>query len=193
MLFLKGVHIERSLLIDIKMNDKTAILYSSVDGHTLKICNMLKDSLLQKNRNIKLFSIDDFNGDITHYDKLIIGASIRYGVHNKKVIDFINTHKKQLDGIKTAFFSVNLVARKPEKNQPTTNPYVLKFFKSIDWTPTIVEVFAGKLDYKKYPYFDRIMIQFIMWMTKGPTNTNTEIEYTNWEKVKEFGIQLGNM
>ncbi len=175
------------------MNDKTAIIYSSVDGQTLKICNILKDKLIQGNPNIELFSIEDFKEDVTNYDKLIIGASIRYGVHNKNIIDFINTHKIHLDSIKTAFFSVNLVARKPEKNKPNTNPYVIKFFKTIDWTPTMVEVFAGKLDYKKYSFFDRSMIQFIMWMTKGPTNINTVIEYTNWGKVKKFGIQLGNM
>lgn len=175
------------------MKLKTAIIYSSVDGQTLKICNKLRDVFQQNNQNVELFSIDDFNGDITHYDKLIIGASIRYGVHNKKVIEFINTNKNQLDSIKTAFFSVNLVARKPEKSSPDTNPYVIKFFKTIDWTPTLVEVFAGKLDYKKYPFFDRIMIQLIMWMTKGPTNSNAEIEYTNWDKVKAFGMQLINL
>ena len=175
------------------MKTKTGIIYSSVDGQTLKICNKLREGLLQNNQNVELFSITDFNEDVTNYDKLIIGASIRYGVHNKEIIDFINTNKKQLDSIKTAFFSVNLVARKPEKNTPDTNPYVIKFFKSIDWRPTVVEVFAGKLDYKKYPFFDRIMIQFIMWMTKGPTNTNTEIEYTNWDKVAAFGIQLKNL
>lgn len=172
------------------MKLKTAILYSSVDGQTLKICNKLRDVFQQNNQNVELFSIYDFNGDITHYDKLIIGASIRYGVHNKKVIEFINTNKNQLDSIKTAFFSVNLVARKSEKSSPDTNPYVIKFFKTIDWTPTLVEVFAGKLDYKKYPFFDRIMIQFIMWMTKGPTNSNAEIEYTNWDKVNAFGMKL---
>jgi len=175
------------------MKAKTVIIYSSVDGQTLKICNKLRDVFHQYNQNVELVSIDDFNEDVTHYDRLVIGASIRYGVHNKKIIDFINTNKKQLDSIKTAFFSVNLVARKSEKNTPKTNPYVVKFFKTIDWTPTIVEVFAGKLDYKKYPFFDRIMIQFIMWMTKGPTNTSAEIEYTNWDKVTEFGIQLKNM
>ena len=175
------------------MKAKTGIIYSSVDGQTLKICNKLRDVLLQNNQNVELFSIDDFNEDVTSYDRLIIGASIRYGVHNKKIIDFINTNKKQLDSIKTAFFSVNLVARKSEKSTPDSNPYVIKFFKTIDWTPTIVEVFAGKLDYKKYPFFDRIMIQFIMWMTKGPTNTSTEIEYTNWDRVTAFGIQLKNM
>jgi menaquinone-dependent protoporphyrinogen oxidase len=175
------------------MNVKTGIIYSSVDGQTLKICNKLRDEFLQNNQNVELISINDFNEDVTNYDRLIIGASIRYGVHNKKIIDFINTNKKQLDSIKTAFFSVNLVARKPEKSTPGTNPYVINFFKTIDWTPTIVEVFAGKLDYKKYSFFDRIMIQFIMWMTKGPTNTSKEIEYTNWDKVKEFGIRLSNM
>ena len=175
------------------MKVKTVILYSSVDGQTLKICNKLRDIYQQNNQQAELISIDDFTEDVTHYDRLIIGASIRYGVHNKKIIDFINTNKKQLDSIKTAFFSVNLVARKPEKNTPETNPYVIKFFKTIDWTPTIVTVFAGKLDYKKYPFFDRIMIQFIMWMTKGPTNTSAEIEYTNWDKVTEFGTQLKTM
>jgi len=175
------------------MNDKTAIIYSSIDGQTLKICHKLRDEFLQNNEKIELYSIEDFKEDVTKYDRLIIGSSIRYGVHNEKIIDFINTRKKQLDAIKTAFFSVNLVARKPEKNTPTTNPYVLKFFKTIDWKPTVVEVFAGKLDYKKYSFFDRIMIQFIMWMTKGPTNTNTEIEYTNWDNVKEFATQLRNL
>ena len=175
------------------MDIKTGIIYATVDGQTLKICNRLKDVLLQNNQKVALFSIDDFKGDITCYDKLIIGASIRYGVHNKKIIDFINTNKKELDAIKTAFFSVNLVARKLDKNTPDSNPYVIKFFKNINWEPTIVEVFAGKLNYKKYPFFDRIMIQFIMWMTKGPTNTNTEIEYTNWDKVTAFGLQLKNL
>lgn len=175
------------------METKTAIIYSSVDGQTLKICNKLRDIFQQNKQDIELFSIEDFNGDITNYDKLIIGASIRYGTHNKKIIDFINTNKIQLDSIKTAFFSVNLVARKSKKRTPDTNPYVIKFFKTIDWTPTVTEVFAGKLDYKKYPFFDRIMIQFIMWMTKGPTSTSAEIEYTNWDRVTKFGMQLKNM
>lgn len=175
------------------MNAKIGIVYSTVDGQTLKICNKLREVLQQNIQEVDLISIDDFNEDITKYDKLVLGASIRYGVHNDKVIEFIKTNKKELDSVKTAFFSVNLVARKPEKNTPETNPYVVKFFKTIDWKPTIVEVFAGKLDYKKYSFFDRKMIQLIMWMTKGPTNTEAEIEFTNWEKVNEFALALNKL
>ena len=172
------------------MAKKIAIIYSTVDGQTLKICKKLEDQLLQNNLHVQLFSVDEFKDDILTFDTLIIGASIRYGVHNEKIINFINTNKQQLETVKTAFFSVNLVARKPEKNTPETNPYVVKFFKTINWNPTLVEVFGGMLDYKKYKTFDRIMIQFIMWMTKGPTDKNTKIEYTDWEKVKAFGEKL---
>jgi len=175
------------------MESKTGIIYSTVDGQTLKICNKLKEILQQNNQQVDLISIDDFKEDITKYDKLVIGASIRYGVHKPKIIEFIKTNKTALDSIKTAFFSVNLVARKPEKSDPETNPYVVKFFQTINWKPTVVKVFAGKLDYKKYSFFDRKMIQLIMWMTKGPTNTDAEIEYTNWEKVNEFALELINL
>jgi menaquinone-dependent protoporphyrinogen oxidase len=175
------------------MNPKTALVYSSVDGQTLKICNKLKEVLAEKKQSVELFSIDEFDKDLSNYDRIIIGASIRYGVHNKSIIDFINSHKKQLESMRTAFFSVNLVARKPEKSAPDTNPYVIKFFKTINWDPDVVEVFAGKLDYSKYPFFDRIMIQFIMWMTKGPTNADAKIEYTDWDKVKDFGLRLSTL
>ena len=116
----------------------------------------------------------------------IIGSSIRYGKHNPKIIEFINDHQAQLDNVDNAFFSVNLVARKHEKTTPETNPYFVKFLKTIKWQPKNSAVFAGTLDYQKYPFFDKIMIQPIMWMTKGPTNSKTKIEYTNWEKVTEF-------
>ena len=172
------------------MTDSILLIYASVDGQTKKISNFLSDQLKQEGKHVVLYDVNEFDGKLETFDKIIIGSSIRYGVHHKTLIDFINLNKDALDVHKTAFFSVNLVARKPEKNQADTNPYVIKFFKEITWRPTLVEVFAGKLDYKKYPFFDRIMIQFIMWMTKGPTDKNTKIEYTDWGRVKAFAQKI---
>ena len=47
-------------------------------------------------------------------------------------------------------------------------------------------MFAGALRYPRYRWFDRIMIQFIMRMTGGETDTSKEVEYTDWEKVTRF-------
>lgn len=175
------------------MSKKTALIYATVDGHTQKICQRLQDILLEHQQPVEVINIENFYGDLSGYDRVILGASIRYGVHDKKIIELINTRQQELESKKTAFFSVNLVARKPEKSSPETNPYVVKFFKKISWRPDIAETFAGMLDYPRYSFFDRTMIRLIMWMTKGPTDPKTVIEYTDWEKVDAFGKRLAEL
>lgn len=172
------------------MQKHTALIYATTDGHTHKISKRLAEVLQDHDQPVELINIEDFDSDLSGYDRVIIGASIRYGVHDKKIIELINSRQKELEAKRTAFFSVNLVARKPEKSSPETNPYVVKFFKNISWRPDMVETFAGMLEYPRYSFFDRTMIRLIMWMTKGPTDPKTVKEYTNWGKVEAFGKRL---
>ena len=37
------------------------------------------------------------------------------------------------------------------------------------------------------------MIRLIMWMTKGPTDPKTNIEFTDWDQVEEFGRVISEM
>ncbi|MFL2690203.1 MAG: flavodoxin domain-containing protein, partial [Gammaproteobacteria bacterium] len=79
---------------------------------------------------------------------------------------------------------------KPEKNEPNTNPYMIKFLKKTDWKPKILKVFAGKIDYPKYRFFDKYAIRLIMWITNGPTDLSKSFEFTNWSKVESFSEEL---
>ncbi len=170
------------------------ILYSSTDGHTRKICNRLHQVIEQLGHQVTLVSIENESQvDLHAFDKIVIGASIRYGKHSSKITDFINRSKQLLDSKPNAFFSVNIVARKPEKNQPDTNPYLRKFLKKIAWRPRELAVFAGKLEYPKYSFFDRTMIRLIMFITKGPTDPKVVIEFTDWQQVESFGRVIGAM
>ena len=93
----------------------------------------------------------------------------------------------------SAFFSVSVVARKPAKNQPHTNPYVRKLLRSIAWRPREVGVFAGKIDYPRYGVLDRLIIRFIMWLTGGPTDPEAVVEFTDWRQVEAFGDLIARM
>ena len=169
---------------------KSAIIYSSTDGQTKKICEVIKENLLNRYEH-KIISIENsikFNFD--NYDYIIIGASIRYGRHNSKVLDFVRSNSELLKEKKNAFFSVNVVARKPGKDTPDTNPYVKKFLIKTKWKPDKVGVFAGKVDYPNYNFLNKQIIRFIMFITKGPTDTSQTYEFTNWEKVKKFAIEI---
>jgi len=170
------------------------IVYATTDGHTREICQRLKPVIEQQGHRGMLLSIDDeADADMKQFDKIVLGASIRYGKHGKKVYAFVKNYERILDAKPNAFFSVNVVARKPEKSQPETNPYLMKFLKQISWQPKELAVFAGKIDYQMYRFWDRQMIRLIMWMTKGPTNPKTVIEYTGWKQVEAFGQRISNM
>ena len=166
------------------------IIYSSTDGQTKIICEKIIS--FSKNREfIKLISLKEANDfDLMSYDDIVIGASIRYGKHNKDLYKFIATNKKILEKKRSAFFSVNVVARKPEKNTPKTNPYMQKFLKISSWQPNKLAVFAGKVDYPKYSFFDKHIIRLIMFITKGPTDTSRSFEFTDWSKVEDFSKKL---
>ncbi|AEG01622.1 menaquinone-dependent protoporphyrinogen IX dehydrogenase [Methylomonas methanica] len=170
------------------------LVYASHDGQTEKICRTLQTIIQQAGQQITVLSIDQAaQADPAAFDKIVIGASIRYGKHGPEIAAFIKQNQAILDSKPNAFFSVNLVARKPEKSSPASNPYLQKFLKRITWHPKHLAVFAGKIDYPSYGLFDRLLIRLIMWMTHGPTDPKAVIEFTDWEQVKAFGQQIANM
>lgn len=164
------------------------IIYSTTDGQTLKISRNLRQVIEQYDSKVMLVDINDVGSvDLPAFDKIVIGASIRYGKHSPLVHAFINENQPLLENKPSAFFSVNVVARKPHKREADTNPYVRKFLKQISWKPDTVAVFAGRIDYQRYSLLDRYIIRMIMWITKGPTDPNTDVEFTDWRQVEEFG------
>ncbi len=170
------------------MTSQILIIYSTTDGQTLKICRRLAEVIEEQSQAVTLLSIEQCRDlDIEQFDKIVIGASIRYGKHNPLVADFIKRNEPILDGKPNAFFSVNVVARKPDKSQPDTNPYMRKFLRRIHWKPKHLAVFAGKIDYPSYGFFDRWMIRLIMWITGGPTGPRDVVEFTDWRQVEAFG------
>tara|TARA_Y100001970_G_scaffold105270_1_gene131845 strand:- start:247 stop:771 length:525 start_codon:yes stop_codon:yes gene_type:complete len=169
------------------------IIYSSTDGHTKTICEKIASFLNDGGTN-KIIPLDEVTEyDLSKFNKIIIGASIRYGKHSKKLYRFIELNKNILDQKQSIFFSVNVVARKPEKNTPDTNPYIKKFLEISKWSPKVIGVFAGKVDYPNYGFFDKYVIKLIMFLTNGPTDTSMSYEFTNWQKVQEFGQEIDRL
>ncbi|HEI6966978.1 TPA: menaquinone-dependent protoporphyrinogen IX dehydrogenase [Yersinia enterocolitica] len=165
---------------------KVLILYSSRDGQTHTIASYVAKQLSVAGT----CEIQDLSQvgeiDLSQYQQVMIGASVRYGRFSPVLSQFVAGHIEQLNQIPSAFFAVNLTARKPEKRSPQTNAYVRKFLLSTPWQPSLCAVFAGALRYPRYRWIDRVMIQLIMRMTGGETDTSKEVEYTDWQQVDRF-------
>ena len=91
------------------------IIYSSTDGHTRAICERIIN--FSKNKSIdKIVSLNEaLKLDISKYDMLIIGASIRYGKHSKQLYKFIKLNKNILDKKDSVFFFSQCSYKKTRK------------------------------------------------------------------------------
>ncbi|KLV03205.1 protoporphyrinogen oxidase [Photobacterium aquae] len=170
--------------------EKVLLLHSSSDGQTVKILRHI-ETTLGGDYQCELVDLNTLpTVDFADYDRVLVGASIRYGHLNKKLYQFIERYRDELDQNKVGFFCVNLTARKEGKNTPETSVYMKTFLKKSPWCPKLQEVFAGALRYPRYGWFDRVMIQFIMRITGGETDTSKEVEYTDWQKVEAFAARF---
>ncbi len=170
---------------------KILFLYSTREGQTKKILQHIASQL--DGSECDFFNIHDMPVvDFSQYEKVLVGASIRYGRLNKKLYQYIERNYEALANAKSAFVCVNLTARKEHegKDTPEGSVYIQTFLKKSLWKPQLIGVFAGALLYPRYKFFDKLMIQFIMKLTGGETDTSKEIEYTNWEKVNYFGSEF---
>ena len=172
---------------------KALILYSSRDGQTHAISSYIASELKEKCSCDVIDLVHAGHVDLKSYDQVMIGASIRYGHFNAVLDEFVKKHADTLNQMPSAFFGVNLTARKPEKRSPQTNAYVRKFLLNSPWEPAICGVFAGALRYPRYRWFDKVMIQLIMRMTGGETDTSKEVEYTDWQQVAKFAEDFGQI
>jgi len=173
---------------------KTLILFSTRDGQTRQIAACIASELKELGVYADLINLNRTDEiDWHNYERVVIGASIRYGHFHPALTRFVNKHADILNSLPGAFYSVNLVARKAEKRTPQTNSYTRKFLLSSPWQPDKCAVFAGALRYPHYRWFDRLMIRLIMKMTGGETDTRKEVVYTDWQQVASFAREIAHL
>lgn len=171
---------------------KTVIFYSSTDGHTRKIAETMAS---QWQGAVVVAPIDQIRMYLEDIDiaTVVIGASIRYGHFQADLVETIIKHRHWLAARQSAFFSVNLSARKPGKDDPARSTSVQRFLRTTGWIPDQIAIFAGKLAYPKYRFWDKWMIRFIMLLTGGCTDGKSTVEYTNWGEVHRFSKTVSGL
>ncbi|WP_299796580.1 menaquinone-dependent protoporphyrinogen IX dehydrogenase [uncultured Shewanella sp.] len=169
------------------------VLYYSKGGHTAKISRAIAEHIESGGNKCAVMHISEAvkeGVDWSSYDCVALGACVMYGTYDKSVFEFTTKHQAALSEKPSSFYSVNVVARKPEKRVPENNKYLQKFIELSPWKPKDVKVIAGKVDYPSWRWWDRLAIQLIMKMTDGPTDPKTVIDYTDWDDVKVYADHL---
>ncbi len=172
------------------MKKRILVLHMGRTGHTARVARKIMESVVESGGDCDLMDITEatYEGvDWDRYDAVVIGAAVLYGTYPKIVFRFIKENRAQLEARPNSFFNLSVVARTPAKATVEGNRYMQKFLELSPWQPKDLKVIAGKVDYPNWKWYDRLMIQLIMKMTKGPTDPTSVIDYTDWDDVSDYG------
>jgi menaquinone-dependent protoporphyrinogen oxidase len=165
------------------------LYYASHDGHARKIATHIAERLAGRGIAVNpgdLAVSQPSPFDLAQASLVAAVLAVRYGRHLPEGMAFVDTFRRLNRPPPLALASVNLTARKPGKDTAEGSVYLRKLIARNGLKPALATAFAGKLDYPRYSFFDRHVIRFIMLITGGPTNPNTVVEYTDWNKVDAF-------
>lgn len=165
------------------------VVYTSHDGQSERIALRIGARLKASGAAVEVTRLDGQGTPPETAALVVLVAAIRYGYHLRPARLFARAWGGRT-APPLAVASVCLTARKPNRRTAEDNVYLRGFLKRHGLRPVASVAIAGKLDYPRYSWYDRLMIRLIMLMTRGPTDPTTVIEYTDWGQVDAFADDL---
>ena len=172
------------------------VFYATRDGQSRRIAERIAERLAE-------WEIDTLPKDLGVLQPsqsclesaglVVIVAAIRYGKLLPEARDFLAAYQKLETKPKLVFLVVNLSSRKPGKETPKGSVYIRKAMKQYKLAPAFARAIPGRLDYRRYTWRDKQLIRFIMFLTGGPTDPKTSIEYTPWDVVDDIANKIADL
>ncbi len=175
------------------MSSPVLICYASHDGHTRRIAERIAARVESRGTAVDLVDLSRRQpaaAEVEAAPAVAVIAAIRYGHHLPPARAFVQAQRDRLAQKPLAMISVNLTARKPEKRSVAGSVYLRKWVETPGLRPRIATAVAGKLDYPRYGWFDRMMIRLIMKITGGPTDPSVTVEFTDWDRVDALADEI---
>ncbi|MCL2469888.1 MAG: menaquinone-dependent protoporphyrinogen IX dehydrogenase [Alphaproteobacteria bacterium] len=170
-----------------------AIVFASHDGQTRLIMARLAWQIEALGQPVQLYDLgaqSPSRAVLEESSFIVLAAPVRYGFHLAPLSRFLRRQGEWLRQRHLAVISVNLTARKKGKHTPKTNPYLRRFVRRHRLNPVAQAVFAGRLAYPLYKWWERLALRFIMMISGGPTDPDAMHDYTDWQAVDRFAHHL---
>ena len=170
---------------------KVLIVYGTSENHTKKVALFVEKILIKgrhdvvtSNSAIKPIAPDNF-------DFIIIACSVHFGKYKPAIQNYISQHVTVLNNKPSAFYSVSLAAiASSNADQREAEMYMADVLNKTKWKPMFSIHIEGALKYSSYHFFKRILMKSIAKKKGLPTNIKVDHEFTNWEKIDQFTLNI---
>jgi menaquinone-dependent protoporphyrinogen oxidase len=170
------------------------ILYGTTDGHTVRIAESIRDTLLARGDQVDVVEAGRTGPNPADYAGIVVAASVHGGRYQRRVRSWVRANAFVLGQKPTAFVSVSLgVLQQDAAVQRDVHAIVNRFLLSTGWRPAITKNVAGALLYRKYGWLKRWVMRRITAKAGGNTDTSRNWDYTDWDDVRVFADQFASL
>ena len=191
------------------MAKKILIAYATNAGSTTEVAEAIAKTLGQGGAQVDMRGIKEV-ADVKPYDAVLVGGPMMM-VWHKGTVNFIVKHQQSLRLMPVAYFLTALRLTKTNEPSPRglsvyLDPALLKtpkdekklsFTEKLDTVvsylspvlkkaplvkPISVGFFAGKLDYSKLNFFQKLFVKLFMRAEAG--------DFRNWEAIRQWATTL---
>jgi len=165
------------------------IIYGSLEGQTAKIAEHITQLIRKRDQQARAYSSKNIPSgfSLDNFDAVIVGGAIHMGKYPAHLRKFVRQHRKWLNKIPSAFFTVCMAIQStnPDEREEACN-YSKRFIKNTRWHPILTDTFAGAVKYTQYNFITRFIMKMITKQEGGSTDTSQDHEYTDWDAVARF-------
>lgn len=170
------------------------VFFATSEGQTRRIAKRIASVL--HDLGLDSYAIDMAGPEAANVDwncvrGALVGASIHVRKHQKAAARFVRTHAANLTRVPSAFFSVSLAAASKNATEVEAAQNLARAFPpACGWAPSRIESVAGRLAYREYGFFIRLVMKRIAKKEGAPTDTSRDYEMTNWEQVDKLAREM---
>jgi menaquinone-dependent protoporphyrinogen oxidase len=164
------------------------VAYASTHGHTGRIARRVAAALREEGLAVDLRDLRAGTPPApAAYEAVVAGGSVHRGRHQPELVAWASRHAASLGLVRSAFFSVSLVAAEDTPAARfAARGYLEDFEDETGWLPDLRSSFAGALQYREYDFPTRLAMRLLMAHGGHPTDIDRDFVYTDWHAVDEF-------
>lgn len=173
---------------------KILVVYGTTDGHTAKISAVMAETLRALGMTVDVHDASQADCGAGPYDGVIVAAPVRGGRYKAAVVRWVRANLGASSTKPSAFVSVCLgVLQHDAAVDRELKAIVDRFLSATGWQPAATKIVAGALLYTTYNWLVRFFMRRIAAKAGGDTDTTRDYEYTDWNDVRAFATQFGQM
>jgi menaquinone-dependent protoporphyrinogen oxidase len=159
------------------------VSYATRAGSTVGAAETIAESLGAAGHQVDIRPVKDVS-DMNNYDALVIGSAVHMGNWLPEAVDFVKKNRSRLSQVPTAFFTVHMLnLGDSEASRQARLKYTAPVRALV--TPKAEVFFAGKMDYAKLSFFDRMIALLVAKLTGSK-----EGDYRDWAAIRSWAVSL---